>query len=541
MASLTPLSGTLGHRLAAHLLRRSSYYYTRAQIDAFAGKTLQQAMDDLMAIPAPSLAEPIDYETGQPWINSGVESMANRGRLRSYIAGWWMDEARQDPSIGHKMMFFLHSNFVVAALEGPSEEYFDYLGLLRYYAVGNFKTLAYKMVLDNQMLRYLDNTTNLKGNPNENFAREYLELFTIGKGPQVGPGDYTNYTEEDIVAAAKVLTGFRTGVRDTHIDPETNLPMGRAVFGQHELGDKTFSTNAFQDTTITGATNQAEMFQELQDFVDMIFAQDETAKYICRKLYRFFVSRHISEEIEDDIIAPLATIFRDGNYELEPVLRTLLSSEHFYDMDDSDNSDEIIGGIIKSPLDLLLQTMNFFDVAVPDPVAETELHYFQMYHRWINGTFFPKAGFNIFRPSTVAGYAGYYQEPTFQRNWFNSSSIIARYKMGEMFILGRRVLAGGTIPVQFDLPNFVKDSTHITDADNAVLMVQEFLDYLYPETPDQDRFDYFLNETFLKGQTAEDWSYEWQAYLTTGDDTEVRLVLASLVESILYSPEYQLM
>ncbi|MEM7372039.1 MAG: DUF1800 family protein [Bacteroidota bacterium] len=541
MASLNPLSGTLGHRLAAHLLRRTSYHYTRAQIDAFAGKTVTQAMDDLMIIPSAIVAEPIDYETGQPWINSGVESMANRGRLRSYIAGWWMDEARQDPSIGHKMMFFLHTNFVVAAMEGPSEEYFDYLALLRHYAVGNFKVLAYKMVLDNQMLRYLDNTANLKGKPNENFAREYLELFTIGKGQQVGPGDYTNYTEEDIVEAARVLTGFRTGQRDTHIDPDTNLPMGRAVFGQHELGDKTFTTNAFQDTIITGATNQAEMFQELQDFVDMIFAQDATATFICRKLYRYFVGRHISQEIEEDIITPLAIIFRANNYELEPVLRVLLSSQHFYDKDDSKPTDEIVGGMLRSPLELFLHTMSFFDIAVPDALTETEDHYFRLYHRWVNSVFFPKAGFNVFRPSTVAGYAGYYQEPTFHRNWFNSSSIIARYKLGEMLILGRRVLAGGTIPVQFDLPTFVQDTTHITDADNAILMVQEFLDYLFPEAVSQERFDYYLNDIFLQGQTTDDWSYEWQAYLLNGDDTEVRLILNGLVESIMYSPEYQLM
>ena len=98
------------------------------------------------------------------------------------------------------------------------------------------------MIADNVMLRYLNNNQNTAVNPNENFAREFLELFTIGKGPQIGPGDYTNYTEDDIVEAAKVLTGFRTRINRDVVDAETGIPRGDAQFGQHKPGAKTFSS-----------------------------------------------------------------------------------------------------------------------------------------------------------------------------------------------------------------------------------------------------------------------------------------------------------
>ena len=96
------------------------------------------------------------------------------------------------------------------------------------------------------------------------------------------------------------------------------------------------------------------------------------AKYICRKLYRFFVSRNISSEIEDEIIVPLANTFRT-NYNLQEVISQLLKSKHFYDADDSESTDEIIGGLIKSPLELALQSISLLDFPVPHPIDEGEL------------------------------------------------------------------------------------------------------------------------------------------------------------------------
>ena len=304
MPSLNPRNGPLGTRLAAHLLRRCTYCPSRSLIDSFATKTANEAVTDLMNFAAhpPIMEEPIDPETGSPWIiDDTVTPTSGDFFLIRCVKAWWTYEAMHDPTLRHKMTYFLHTNFSTVADSLNSKHFYDHLLLLRYYALGNFRILSKKICTDNVMLEYLDNTVNSRWNPNENYAREYLELFTIGKGPQVGPGDYTHYTEVDVVEAAKVLTGFRVDwSRDydqpdngENIDPDTGIHRGFVDSWAHETSDKTFS-HAFQNTVITGRDTEAGMFDELDDFVSMIFQQDETARAVCRRLYRFFVRTEIS-------------------------------------------------------------------------------------------------------------------------------------------------------------------------------------------------------------------------------------------------------
>ncbi len=541
MASIAPFNGVLGKRRAAHLLRRTTYNPTRERIDDFATKTPYQAVTLLIKNSSPVLTEPIDHQTGQPWINSGPPPVSSNFHLKQYTMGWWVNEALHDTTISRKMAFFLHSNFVVSFNSENEERYFDYLALLQYYAVGNFKSLAKAMVLDNAMLRYLDNTLNNKDNPNENFAREFLELFTIGKGAQVGPGDYTNYTELDVAVAARLLTGFKRATRGQRIDPETGLSRGYANTSKHDTGNKKFS-HAFQNHTVSGRSTVEGMFEELDEFVDMIFDQEETAKAICRKLYRFFVSRNISREIEADIIIPLADTFRLYNYDLTPVLKKLFRSEHFYDLDDENANDEIIGGLIKSPLDMLHGALSFFKIAIPDPLTNTYNHYHEFYYRSITNVLFAQAGFTIFHPPVVAGYPAYYQASEYHHIWFNATTIIARYSLPEMLLTGRRVISyGGLGGVQLDIVDFVSNTNHISNPYLPDVLVSELLEYLLPNFPDPERFTYYLDEVFLDGLPAADWTYEWEAYEATGDDTEVRIPLENLIQAILYSQEFQLM
>lgn len=548
MASLQPLQGALGRRRAAHLLRRTSYRYTADRIDAFATQSAAQVVPSLLALQPLQLDQPVYDDPTVPGISlqtwilpTGLPLPAQDFQLRRFVMGWWINEALHDTGIGHKMTFFYHQFLTTSITTLGNANYFDYLALLRWGALGNFKRLAYKIVTDNVMLRYLNNNENTAANPNENFAREFFELFTIGKGPQAGPGDYTTYTEDDIVQAARVLTGFRSRAQRNIIDPETGIPQGAAQIGQHDTGMKKFSTR-FQETEITGATTVAGMWQELQAFVDMIFAQDETARNLARRLYRFFINRNISTEIETDIIEPLATTLRDNGYDVIPALSQLLQSQHFFDADDSNNADEIVGGMIKSPMELVLQSLSFFNLPIPNPMTQNALHYSQFYSQAVIDRLFAMANLPIFMPSDVAGYAAYHQEPDYSRQWFNSSTIIARYKLPTVLLTGTRQLGGAPntpIGTKLEIADWVRNSGVVTDPEDSYVLVQDLLGYLLPEDPDSVRFDHYLQNVFLNGLPPADWTYEWQNYLSTNDDTEVTLALERLIKAIMYSPEFQ--
>ena len=346
--SLSPFSEILGLRKAKHLLRRATYNYSKETLNNVANMTAIEAVSFLSENSLDVLEAPFEDLTNEYLIDS------TETQRRAYVTAWWWYNAVKQTNLKHKLSYFLFTSFTVSNGNGAGEAiyFYDYMSLLNFYAMGNIKTFAKKITLDNAMLRYLDNTENNADNPNENYAREFLELFTILKGPQISEEDYTNYTELDVQQAAKVFTGFKKMSDRSIIDPDTNIPIGYNNVNKHDTSDKVFSS-AFNNHVITGQSTQDGMTQELNDFVEMIFTQEETAKAYCRKLYRFFVKSEWNESVESEIIAPLAQELISNNFELLPTVTTLLCSEHFFDEDTNDNSDEIIGSIVKSPLQLL--------------------------------------------------------------------------------------------------------------------------------------------------------------------------------------------
>lgn len=554
MASLNPLQGVLGHRRASHLLRRTSFRYTKAKVDEMATQTAAKALESLLKLyPLQSdqpIYQPDQTAAGQTWLlplpgmaPTGVQDFV----LLRYIMTWWTNEAFHDPGIGHKMTLFFHQYMTVTANSSQSAHFFDYLSLMRWGALGNFKKLALKIVTDNCMLRYLNNQENSKNSPNENFAREYFELFTILKGEQVAPGDYTNYTEDDIVQAAKIFTGFRVWPSRNNPDPETGIPHGdigrppinAGLADLHDSSAKKFSVR-FGGKEIKGGTTVAGVRNELSEFVDLIFAQPETARNLCRRFYRFFIGEVITDEIEKDIILPLGDLLIASGYEVKPVLEKLLQSEHFFDADDSDAKDEIVGGMIRSPLELFYQTLSFFNLTPPDIKTEAYNNYL-FHNRATLNRMLTQANFPLFFASDVAGYPAYHQEPDYSHQWFNSSSIITRYKLGENLLNGYVfVIPGGAnFTVRLRVEEWLKTSGLVPDPSDAYALVQAFLKYLFPEAVDDERFSYFYDEIFLDNLPAADWTYEWQRYIATNNPTEVRLALGRLLKAILYAPEYQ--
>ena len=555
MASLNAFTEVLGTEKAAHFLRRTTFGPTRTQIDEFATKTVSEALTDIMQLQTVPDA-PIDPATGENWLPKPGEENSGDEELFEYFKAWFMENMRTSgATITEKMTFFFHA-FLPAdftLIRNTTSLYYQN-ALYRYYALGNLKTLLTKVCVDNAMTVYIDNTLNDKTNPNENFARELMELYTIGKGPQIGPEDYTNYTEHDVKQAARVLTGIKHNFDFDTIDFDTNLPRAKVTIEglkavRHDSEPKNF-TSKFNNTIIQldsndplmmidGEATEAGFFNEIDQLMNMIYNQDETARFFCRKLYRFFVYYKITEEIENDIIIPLANLLKDGNYEIKPVLEKLFSSEHFFDINNSDETENNIGALIKSPMDLILGTFRFFNMSMPTAPEDVYDLYHVAYGQSIS-RMLTDQGLNFYAPIDVAGYPPYHQVPAYHRNWISPNSLAHRYTLISKLIDGKTNEAK-KILYKLNVVAYVEDTSNISDAGNSTTLVKELTDYLFTQKISDERFNYFLNDVLLDTLLPQNWTNEWNNYLANPtDDTGVRSQLEALIIAIIQTPEYQL-
>lgn len=559
MLTLEPFTGQLGEKHAAHLLRRATFGPTKQDILNFASKTPDEALTILLAdVPVPD--PPVDPKTGTTWLNpkAGTTNSAPED-LVDYFMAWHLEQMRDSGnSLRERMTYFYHTHIPTRrTLVKNSESLYYQNTLFRYYAFGNFKDLFRRICVDNAMLVFLDGATNQADSPNENFAREMLELYSIGRGPQSEEGDYTNYTETDVRQATRVLTGFTNDDTYTNLDDVTKIPTGKLITEdssgpdikklavQHDKGQKTFS-DRFQNTIIEpseivdGYATDTATNAELDAMMDMIFNQDATAQFICRKLYRFFVYHEIPDEVETQIIEPLATTFKSNNYEIKPVLERLLKSKHFYDSDNTDVTDDNQGALIKSPLELILGTLRFFNVALPDANSDLSGLYQQTYQKGILQMIYDQ-GLNFYEPFEVAGYPAYQKFPAYNRNWITPYYLAYRYKFAQWIITGVNP-DGGDLGCKMDILEWVKNSGNVADPSDPSQIVNGLIDYLIPFDMQDNRRNYFLNDVFLDGLYPAAWTAEWNAYIANPSQNEasVRSNLELFISALIQSPEYQL-
>lgn len=537
---LTPKSGLLGRRLAAHLLRRASYNINKARIDEFANYTVEQAMNVLMTPIPPQFSEPryIGYiphildsnlQPGDEFINCGtIPSSCTTNDLGTAGIGstrlWWYFEAYQDTSMRHKMQYFLSTCLLPATAIQYKRYGFDELALLKHYAFGSYRVLARKMTMDPAMMERLDVNESTAGNANQNFSREFMELYTIGKGEQAGPGDYTTYTEYDVNEAAKIFTGFRFSfdANQLNLDPDTNLNAGKAHYGDHDVTDKVFSA-AFGGQVITGAVDEQDMYRELDDFVNMLFAQEHTALYLCRRMYRYFVADDITPDIESQIIGPLAETFRNSDYSMETVMRELLSSQHFYE-EDTLGSGQVIGNLMADSDSLATLVMSRLGFVLPDLTSFEESQLFDLLRPYNTASALQR----FFGPPSVAGFPAHYQGPLWSCLWLDSGNVAQRFEIqsSEHFLK------------HFKLAEWVENNCD--DPSNAEAVVLAAIEIFFPEIPPQERIDYICNQLFLRGITPSDWSIAWSMY-QGGDDTEVQLIVKDFFNEFLRAIEIQVL
>ena len=510
ISTLAPYAGPWGYAQAGHLLRRSVFGPSRPEILAAAGSTLSAVLDELLVAPA-SPAPPANVSTvdtsvplGQTWTAQAFDQNVE-GVRRTSLRDWWLgQQLGQGVSLAEKMTLFWHNHFVVElGTINDARMGYEYCRLLRQHALGNVKQLAKDVTVTPAMLRYLNGNQSTAGSPNENYGRELLELFTVGKGPLVGPGNYTNYTEADVQAAARVLTGWR----------DAGAPVGSFFSAtRHDASAKTFSA-AFGNATIApnGAT-------EYQDLVNLIFQQAETARFLVRKLYRWFVYYLIDGQVETDVIQPLAALLVQSNFEVAPVLRALLGSEHFFDVLN-------MGCLIKSPLDFTVGLCRQMQVAFPPasgPVAQ--------YGMWnyLNTLAFVQQQ-TLGDPPNVAGWAAYYQTPQYHELWINAVTLPRRNQVTDLFIGPGYARNGAKIVID---PVALVQSLPATTALDCNLLIDEFVRLMVPIALTTSQLA-FLKTALLPGLPDFEWTVEWQQYVATPTNAARKAAVTTKLQAML--------
>jgi uncharacterized protein (DUF1800 family) len=342
--ALQPYRQRLGERAAAHLLRRAGFGGSPDEIRRYAAMDAQNAVAALLSLPpASSVGPPPEADTDGPLGKRETRTSLDALQL------WWLNRMLATPApLQEKMALYFHGHFTSRATPRFPRITYNQNALFRQYATGNLRELTRDVSKDAAMLIYLDGANNEASHPNENYARELMELFTLG---------VDNYTENDVRESARAWTGWRVFRKTDTVafDPR-----------RHDFGTKTFlgRTGDF-----TG-----------DDIVDIIFDQPQCARFFAASLLNWFVYNDPEPELVDRV----AGLLRAQGYELSPVIGTLLASNVFY-------SDRAYRALVKSPVEFVVGTYKTLGLTEIDEFALAAL---------------TQMGQRLFFPPNVAGWPG---------------------------------------------------------------------------------------------------------------------------------------
>ena len=463
---------------ARHILSRTLFGFTKNDVDFALTKTLDDFVDNYLLANQTQPSTPTTIDTNSEWVTllydpTDPNNNTNFARYFTSLIYWWLNlMLNKGYSIQERLVLFLHNHFVSEANTVRIPQ-FMYLQnkLFRDYALGNFLALTKNVTIDPAMLLYLNGAQNTKNTPNENYARELMELFTLGIG---------NYTEDDIHNSAKALTGWR-------INNGTLTSF--------------FDKNFFADVTKTFLGQTGNFGYE--DIVNIIFSHVDSssnpvaAQFICRKLYKEFVyyQPHANGEI---YISQLADLFKTNNYELKPVLSTLLKSQFFH-------SPDIRGAKIKSPIHFLLTVLKQFSINTNNDI----LAYVRSASALLSQ--------DILNPPDVRGWQG-------QRNWISTTTYPQRNTITDSIINGRKI---GTTTLKVDVVAYART---YSSSEKAVDFVNDVTAQLIQFPLSQTRKDELL-QTMLDGAAV----YDWSTY-----DPQAASRLSKFFKVLMRLPEYQL-
>jgi uncharacterized protein (DUF1800 family) len=352
VTALRPYAGRLGVHAAAHLLRRAGFGGAPEEIERYSGMTAGAAVESLIALPsAAGIASPVDLTSDE-----------RPARRVEALQLWWLNRMLTTTApLQEKMTLYFHGHFTSRATPRFPWITYNQNALFRKSALGNLHDLTRDVSKDPAMLIYLDGQANVAAHPNENYARELMELFTLG---------VDQYTEEDVRESARAWTGWRLDLRE-----------GSASFNPalHDAGVKQF-------------LGQRGNFDG-DDIVDIIFAQPQCARFFATSLLSWFVY----DDPEPALVESVAHLLRHHDFELAPVVATILRSEVFY-------SPRAYRALVKSPVEFVVGSYKTLALDSVDSGALVALR---------------QMGQNLFSPPSVAGWPG-------GANWLTSGTMIAR-------------------------------------------------------------------------------------------------------------------
>jgi uncharacterized protein (DUF1800 family) len=516
--SMSPYSGPWTFSEASHLLRRTMFGATYQQIQSAVSNGMNATVTSLLTVP--STTQPLTFDAtpgfdtfNTTWVNSFCPNWfvsQPTEDLRNQSLGAWMVQKLnvESMSIIEKMCLFWQNHFA-AENSFDARATYNYHALIRTHALGDFKQFLKEMSIDPSMLHFLNSVTNTVTNPNENFSRELLELYSIGKGPQAGLGDYTNYTETDVFEGAKILTGWVVdGMRS-----ETAMP--QAIFvtavGYHDNSTKQLSAH-FGNATI--AANGAT---EYEDYIDVIFQQPALATYICNKIYRYFVNYDLTTDVETTVIPVLANTFISSNFSISAVIEELLLSDHFYDV-------SLRGSLIKSPLEFMFSMFNTTQSVPSFDVATNQKMYVDFY------SFAGAIGQSYGSPPNVGGWSAYYQSPSFSKLWINSTFLKQRFSIGAYLTVSTgHTVNGNTFKI--NVLGFVDGLLSPSD---PVAVIDDMCQVLFPK-PIGATQKLVLKSILTNYLPDFEWTTQYTDYVNNPGNTTYSTPVRQRVEFVLFT------
>lgn len=524
-STLAPWGGSLDAHTTGHVYRRAGFGGTVAELKAAASLTPSALIDALLDdkwtldanMPGPPshaqtwmLLPPYQGTDLQRQIQQNIDDSNARYAIRR---SWAVEMSRPSTMLREKMVYFWANHFVV---EAQKVEYphllLPYLTYFRKHPWGNFKQMVKDVSVLPAMLYYLDGWYSKGRNPNENYARELMELFTLGVTDKDGN---PNYTEDDIKAVALALTGYSIDFSTATVN---GFPAIYTISDHDSSLKKPFSSLG---APIRSYGLSSSLHSVPDDIIDCLFQYrgDKLAYFICGKLYQYFVYHDISGATEQAIISQLATTFQNANWELKPVLQQLLKSEHFFD-------EANIGAAIKSPFEYMIGLARQFDI----PLDEFQTGTLEMYGLSLLNQ-------SLLDPPNVKGWPGY-------RSWVSTTTLPIRNK----YLASALAMTGGTtgIPAWNGVTGYGENYTGILWSDADVLkwaaqfgeykgdvhhFISQVATFLCAQPPASD----FLTTYVFAPLSFPD--YEWP----TMPDADRVIKIRTILTAITTLPEFQIM